>query len=68
LPAPTQVVDKAIQMTTAKDAVLLADIKISATRVLTGFLLSVLVGVPAGLIINVIQFYFSSHYLSGIII
>ncbi len=52
LPAPTQVIDKAIQMTTAKDAVLLADIKISATRVLTGFLLSVLVGVPAGLIIG----------------
>jgi len=31
LPAPTQVIDKAIQMTTDRDAVLLTDIKISAT-------------------------------------
>ena len=52
LPAPTQVINKAIHMTTDRDAVLLTDIRISATRVLTGFLLSVFVGVPAGLILG----------------
>jgi taurine transport system permease protein len=39
-------------MTTGKDAILLNDIKMSATRVLAGFLLSVVIGVPFGLIMG----------------
>ena len=52
LPAPSAVAAKALQMTTGKDAVLLNDIKMSATRVLAGFLLSVVIGVPFGLILG----------------
>jgi len=52
LPAPSEVAARALQMTTGKDAVLLHDIRMSATRVLTGFLLSVVVGVPLGLIMG----------------
>jgi len=52
LPAPSQVAVRALQMTTGKDAVLLNDIKMSATRVLAGFLLSVAVGVPFGLVMG----------------
>jgi len=52
LPAPTQVAVRALQMTTGKDAILLNDIKMSATRVLAGFLLSVAVGVPFGLVMG----------------
>lgn len=50
LPAPSQVMERALAMTTGKDAVLLNDIRMSGTRVLTGFLLSAVVGVPLGLI------------------
>ncbi len=52
LPAPSTVAARALQMTTGEDAVLLHDIRMSATRVLTGFLLSVVVGVPLGLIMG----------------
>jgi taurine transport system permease protein len=52
LPAPSQVVSRALEMTTGKDAILLNDIKMSATRVLAGFLLSAVVGVPLGLIMG----------------
>ncbi len=52
LPPPTDIVQRALQLTTGKDAVLLTDIRMSATRVLTGFLLSVLVGLPMGLIMG----------------
>ena len=52
LPAPSQVAVRALQMTTGKDAILLNDIKMSATRVLAGFLLSVAVGVPFGLVMG----------------
>lgn len=52
LPAPSAVAVRALQMTTGKDAVLLNDIKMSATRVLAGFTLSVLIGVPFGLVMG----------------
>jgi len=39
-------------MTTGKDAVLLNDIKMSASRVLMGFMFSVLIGVPFGLVMG----------------
>ena len=52
LPAPSTVAARALQMTTGKDAVLLNDIKMSASRVLMGFLFSVLIGVPFGLVMG----------------
>ncbi len=52
LPAPSKVIVRAVDMTTGKDAVLLHDIRISATRVLTGFLLSALIGIPCGLVMG----------------
>jgi taurine transport system permease protein len=52
LPAPSQVALKAIHLTTGEDAVLINDIKMSASRVLMGFLLSVVIGVPSGLIMG----------------
>jgi len=52
LPAPSRVAARALQMTTGKDAILLNDIKMSASRVLMGFFFSVLVGVPCGLIMG----------------
>jgi len=52
LPAPSQVVRRMGQMATGPDAVLFHDIKISATRVLIGFMLSAVVGVPLGLVMG----------------
>ncbi len=52
LPMPSAVAVRALQMTTGEDAVLISDIKISATRVLMGFGLSVIIGVPCGLILG----------------
>jgi taurine transport system permease protein len=52
LPAPSQVASRALEMTTGRDAILLNDIKMSAARVLTGFLLSAVAGVPLGLIMG----------------
>ncbi len=52
LPSPSSIVKRAVQMTAGKDAVLPYDIRMSATRVLTGFFLSALVGVPFGLVMG----------------
>jgi taurine transport system permease protein len=52
LPAPSQVLERMLDLSTGPDAVLLEDVRISATRVLTGFLLSALVGVPCGLLMG----------------
>jgi len=52
LPPPTTIVQRAVEMTTGKDAVLPHDIRVSATRVLTGFMLSAIVGIPFGLIMG----------------
>ncbi|MEE8185192.1 MAG: ABC transporter permease, partial [Thermodesulfobacteriota bacterium] len=40
------------QLATGPDAVLLHDIRMSATRVLTGFILSAVVAVPFGLVMG----------------
>jgi taurine transport system permease protein len=53
LPAPSQVLERMQQLTTGPDAVLWHDVRISATRVLAGFALSALVGVPFGLVMGV---------------
>ena len=52
LPMPSVVAKRALQMTTGPDAILISDIKISATRVLMGFGLSVIIGIPCGLILG----------------
>jgi len=52
LPAPSQVVRRMGQMAIGPDAVLFHDIKISATRVLIGFIISAVVGVPLGLVMG----------------
>jgi taurine transport system permease protein len=39
-------------MTTGKDKILINDIRMSASRVLMGFLLSVVIGIPGGLILG----------------
>ena len=52
LPAPSQVVERAIDLSTGKHAVLFHDIRMSATRVLIGFLFSALVGIPLGLVMG----------------
>ena len=52
LPAPSTIAVRAVEMTTGENAVLPHDIRMSATRVLTGFLLSALVGVPFGLVLG----------------
>jgi taurine transport system permease protein len=52
LPAPTQIVSRMVQMSSGPDAVLWHDIRMSATRVLTGFVLSAVVGVPVGLVMG----------------
>ena len=52
LPPPSDVVRRALEMTTGPEAVLLDDIRISAVRVLTGFALSAAVGVPFGLVMG----------------
>jgi len=53
LPPPSKIFFRAVRMTTGPEAVLINDIRISASRVLTGFLLSVLAGVPFGLVMGV---------------
>lgn len=57
LPPPSAVLERAVQMATGEDAVLLDDIGISSIRVLTGFLFSVLVGVPLGLMLGMSTFF-----------
>ncbi len=52
LPAPSDILRRMLQMATGPEAVLAHDIKMSATRVLTGFALSVLIGVPLGLVMG----------------
>jgi taurine transport system permease protein len=52
LPSPTQILSRMVQMGSGPDAVLWHDIRMSATRVLTGFALSAAVGVPVGLIMG----------------
>ena len=55
LPAPSHVVYRMGQMATGPDAVLIHDIKMSASRVLTGFVFSAAVGVPVGLVMGMSQ-------------
>lgn len=52
LPAPSAVVERMMQLASGPEAVLWNDIKMSASRVLTGFVLSVIVGVPFGLLMG----------------
>jgi taurine transport system permease protein len=52
LPAPSAVIERMGQLAGGPDAVLWHDIRMSATRVLTGFLLSAVIGVPAGLLMG----------------
>lgn len=56
LPAPSSVVIRAFQITTGEDAILINDIKMSASRVLMGFCLSAIVGVPFGLVMGMSSF------------
>jgi taurine transport system permease protein len=52
LPAPSAVFERMTQLAGGPEAVLWRDIKMSASRVLTGFALSALVGVPFGLLMG----------------
>ncbi len=52
LPAPSSVAQRMVQLATGPEAVLLHDVYMSASRVLTGFVLSALVGVPLGLLMG----------------
>lgn len=52
LPAPSQVVARMLDLATGPEAILWRDIQVSATRVLVGFVLSALVGVPVGLVMG----------------
>ena len=52
LPAPSAVVQRMIQLAGGPEAVLWRDIRMSASRVLAGFALSALVGVPFGLLMG----------------
>ena len=52
LPAPSQVLRRMIELGSGTEAVLWHDIQMSAIRVLTGFLLSAVIGVPCGLIMG----------------
>jgi len=52
LPAPSQVIARMISMASGPDPVLWHDIRVSSTRVMTGFVLSTLVGVPVGLVMG----------------
>ena len=52
LPAPSAVVERMMQLASGPEAVLWNDIKMSASWVLTGFVLSVIVGVPFGLLMG----------------
>ncbi|MFQ5330229.1 MAG: ABC transporter permease [Thermodesulfobacteriota bacterium] len=56
LPAPSSVVHRMVQLATGPDAVLLHDIRMSASRVLTGFVISAVVGVPVGLVMGMSSF------------
>lgn len=52
LPAPSAVFERMTQLAGGPEAVLWHDIKMSATRVLAGFALSALIGVPFGLLMG----------------
>lgn len=52
LPAPSQVAERMTELAGGPEAVLWHDIRMSASRVLTGFALSALVGVPLGLVMG----------------
>lgn len=52
LPAPSAVLERMTQLASGPEAVLWHDIQMSASRVLTGFTLSILVGVPFGLLMG----------------
>ncbi|MGD8914691.1 MAG: ABC transporter permease [Candidatus Thiodiazotropha sp.] len=52
LPAPSSVIERMLQLASGPEAVLWHDIRMSASRVLTGFALSALVGVPLGLVMG----------------
>lgn len=52
LPAPSMVFARMLQLASGPDAVLWHDIRMSAERVLAGFLLSTLIGVPCGLLMG----------------
>jgi len=56
LPAPSSVVHRMVQLATGPDAVLIHDIRMSASRVLTGFVISAVVGVPVGLVMGMSPF------------
>jgi taurine transport system permease protein len=53
LPAPSAVLARMFELGTGPEAVLWRDVRMSAQRVLTGFLLSALVGVPTGLVMGI---------------
>jgi len=53
LPAPSQVLARMHSLATGPEAVLWQDIRVSAVRVLAGFALSAIVGVPFGLLMGV---------------
>lgn len=52
LPAPSAVVRRMVELASGPEAVLWHDIRMSTSRVLTGFALSALVGVPFGLMMG----------------
>jgi taurine transport system permease protein len=52
LPAPSTVLERMAQLAGGPEAVLWTDIEMSASRVLTGFVLSALVGIPLGLLMG----------------
>ncbi|MEE9614128.1 MAG: ABC transporter permease [Thermodesulfobacteriota bacterium] len=56
LPPPSKVLLRMKELSTGPDAVLLSDIRVSAGRVLTGFVLSAAIGVPCGLIMGMSPF------------
>ena len=53
LPPPSRVLMRMRELSSGPDAVLFNDIKMSGSRVLTGFVLSALVGVPCGLVMGI---------------
>jgi taurine transport system permease protein len=52
LPAPSDVLRRMADMAGGEDAVLLHDVRMSAQRVLAGFALSAVIGVPLGLVMG----------------
>lgn len=56
LPPPSTVASRALAMTTGPDAVLWHDIRMSATRVLTGFFVSAVVALPLGILLGMNSF------------